>query len=592
MAMTACPALPRKRSRRLTAAAAAALVVLALPAGAHARATNGSIGNVAGSTQGFAGDGGPAGVALMNHPSDVAYQGDGSLLIADRDNSRVRIVTTDGRINSPVGDGSDAPDCNDVTAISGNPQELAKPRGVTAGAPGGGFLISDTGINCIRRFAPNGDLLRFAGAANGTAGASGDGGQARSAQLNAPGDVAVAGDGSVYIADTGNNLIRRVASNGTISTVAGTVQGFGGDEGPATAAKLSVPRDIAIAADGSLLIADTGNDRVRKVTPDGNIHTVAGGAGPGGAGDGDPAVSAQLNHPTSVVALPNGGFLLADASNNRVRRVTPLGAIFNVAGTVPGLGGDNGLAKDAKLNDPEGITARPGGGFAVADTTNARVRAVSDVGAVPGAVIKRSMNLETQAGAVMVRPAGTSAFLPLNEEDLVPFGSVIDTRRGFATIAVQRGNGGLEPATAFDGSFVASQGGTAADPVTELAMTDPLICGKTANQAKPANHAAAAALASPLASAAAFGRPAPVAFVAKKRKKAKYLRRLWTDAHGKYRIRGRRVVALEKGTKWRVMDACDRSSVTVARGSVIVRDLVRNKTRVVRAGQTFTVFAK
>jgi hypothetical protein len=264
--------------------------------------------------------------------------------------------------------------------------------------------------------------------------------------------------------------------------------------------------------------------------------------------------------------------------------VTPLGAIFTAAGTVPGLGGDNGLAKDAKLNDPEGITARPGGGFVVADTTNARVRAVSDIGAVPGAVIKRSMNLETQSGAVMVRPSGAPSFLPLNEEDLVPLGSVIDTRRGFARIAVQRGNGGLTPATAFDGSFTASQGGTSADPVTELAMTDPLTCGRTAKKAR--NHASAA-----LASAAAFGRPAPVAFVAKKRKPARYLRRLWVDAHGKYRIRGRRVVALEKGTKWRVMDACDRSSVTVASGSVLVTDLVRNKTRTVRAGKTFTVFA-
>jgi hypothetical protein len=571
--------------RRLFAVAAAALALLALPAAAHARAGDGSIANVAGTTEGFAGDGGPAGVALLDHPADVAYQGDGSLLIADRDNNRVRIVGTDGTINTAIGQGfSDATDCNDVS--NGNPMQLNRPRGVTAGAPGGGYLISDTGINCIRRVAPNGDLVRFAGAANGAAGAAGDGGQARSAQLSSPGDVAVAGDGSVFIADTGNNRIRRIAPNGVISTIAGSTAGFSGDGGPAAMAKLNGPRDLAVGSDGSLLVADTGNNRIRQISTSGIINTVAGSATPGPGGDGSPAVDAQLNSPTSLVALPNGGFLVSDASNDRVRRVTPLGAIFTAAGTQPGLGGDGGLAKNAQLNDPEGITARPGGGFVVADTTNARVRGVSDIGAVPGAAIKRSMNIEPSMGAVVVQPAGQRNFLPLKEEDLIPLGSTIDTRKGFATIAVQRGTGKLEPGFVFDGSFTVSQGGASADPVTELAMVDPLVCPTPAKKAK------ARKASTTLASTAAFSAPAPVAFTAAKRRpKAKYQRRLWVDAHGKYRIRSRRVAAIEKGTKWRVMDACDRSSVTVASGKVVVRDLKTNKLTTVRAGKTFTVFA-
>ena len=330
------------RTSRRFGLTALALLALTPPSVAFSQATDGTISTL----------------AQIADPADVAYAGD-TLLVADRASNFVRGVNPDGSVFTAAGTGDPASNCND-----GN-EDLTRPRGVTAGAPGGGFLV--TSGNCIMRVESNGDVFRFAGAADGGPGLSGDGGGARGARLRAPADTTVAPDGTVFISDTLNNLVRRVAPDGTITTVA--------------AGDLSLPRDVAVAADGSLLIADLGNHRVRRVAPDGVVSTVAGGPGQGFSGDGDPATTAQLNAPVGLVALPNNGFLVADGNNDRVRRVTPLGAIFTVAGGGPA--GDGGLAKDADLTRPEGITARPGGGFVIADTSANRVRAVTDVGAVP-----------------------------------------------------------------------------------------------------------------------------------------------------------------------------------------------------------------
>ncbi len=159
-------------------------------------------------------------------------------------------------------------------------------------------------------------------AGTGTAGFAGDGGAATSAQLNSPLGVAASADGGFLIADASNHRVRRVSPAGTISTVAGTATaGFAGDGGPATSAQLNFPVGVAASADGGFLIADNGNDRVRKVSPAGTISTVAGNGTFGFSGDGGAATSAQLNFPAGVAASADGDYLIADTNNNRVRRV-------------------------------------------------------------------------------------------------------------------------------------------------------------------------------------------------------------------------------------------------------------------------------
>src|SRR5207302_379593 len=191
-------------------------------------------------------------------------------------------------------------------------------------------------------------------------GSTGDGGPATAAKLNEPNGVAATADGGYLIADTSNHAIRQVSPTGTITTVAGTltVSGSTGDGGPATAAKLFTPDGVAATADGGYLIADTSNQAIRRVSPAGTITTVAGTLTvPGSTGDGGPATAAKLQGPDGVVATPDGGFLIADTSNSAIRRVSPAGRITTVAGTLSTSGstGDGGPATAAKLPNPSGV---------------------------------------------------------------------------------------------------------------------------------------------------------------------------------------------------------------------------------------------
>src|SRR5215470_128996 len=217
-------------------------------------------------------------------------------------------------------------------------------------------------------------------------GFSGDGGPATAAALNNPTGVAVTPDGGYLIADASNARIRRVSPAGTITTVAGTgTPGFSGDGGPASAAQLYAPSGVAAMPDGGFLIADTGNSRVRQVSPTGTITTVAGTGTPGFSGDGGPATNAQLgvNSPYSVAVTADGGFLIGDEVNARVRRVSPTGVITTVAGTgVHGTSGDAGPATAAQLNVPFGVAATPDGGFLIGDGSANRVRWVSPTGVI------------------------------------------------------------------------------------------------------------------------------------------------------------------------------------------------------------------
>jgi glucose/arabinose dehydrogenase len=369
-------------NRGLLAGAVVAVVAAAAIAGGQAAADDkdagtaaGTISTIAGSDPfgDFSGDGGPATAAALNEPAGVAVLPDGGYLIADAGNDRVRRVFPDGSIKTVAGTG------NYGFSGDGGPAaaaDLQAPIGLAV-LPDGGFLIADAAAARIRRVSATGVITTVAG--NGIRGFSGDGGPATAAEIFDPNGVAVLPDGGFLIAD-GDYVVRRVSPTGIISTVAGTgVQGNSGDGGPATAAQLDLPYSVAVTPDGGFLIADTGNRRVRRVSPGGIITTVAGTGAQGSSGDGGAATAAQLNYPTGLATTPDGGFLIADWFGNRVRRVSPTGVITTVAGTgTPAVftNGDGGPATAANLTMPFALATTPGGGFVFVEEGNAAVRLV------------------------------------------------------------------------------------------------------------------------------------------------------------------------------------------------------------------------
>ena len=275
--------------------------------------------------------------------------------------------------------------------------DLNYPRGLTA-LPDGGFLVTEAFGDRVRKVTADGEVVPFAG--SGVRGFGGDGGPATAAKFNLPHGTVLLPDGRVLIADTNNFRIRAVALDGTISTVAGTgTRTFGGDGGPATAARISAPRGIGGTGDGGYLIADSDNDRIRRVSPAGQITTVAGNGTRGFSGDGGPATAAALNAPYGVSALPDGSFYIAESGNHRIRRVAPDGTITTVAGTgAAGFSGDGGQAVLAQLNTPHAVEATPDGRLLIADMGNHRVREVGADGIIRTAAGTGTAGFSGEAG--------------------------------------------------------------------------------------------------------------------------------------------------------------------------------------------------
>lgn len=256
-------------------------------------------------------------------------------------------------------------------------QQPLQPSGVAYDAAGN-LYFADTNRQQVFESTLAGKLVVIAG--NGTQGFAGDGGAATAAELNNPTSVAVGSDGALYIADTGNERIRAV-QGGVMTIFAGTgVQGFAGDGGTATNARFDHPLALAIDASGAVLVADAGNQRVRRIAG-GVISTIAGSGVQGYGGDADPATAALLDTPGGLAVGADGSIYIADMHNQRVRRVSPAGVITTVAGTgVAGFGGDGGAATAAQLAAPRGLFVTADGTLLIADSNNQRIRSVSPQG--------------------------------------------------------------------------------------------------------------------------------------------------------------------------------------------------------------------
>ncbi len=285
---------------------------------------SGTITQFAGSGAGYSGDGGPALSARLSLPGSMAMDAAGNLFVADTQNLR------------------------------------------------------------IRRIAPSGIITTVAG--NGSHGTSGDGGPAVDAEFKNPSVIAADAAGNVFVGD--GNLVRKISVTGIITTLAGNgTAGFSGDGGPATSAQLSGVSGLAVDALGDLYVADFNNFRVRKVTPDGLITTVVGNGQDGEPEDGSPAVDAPLIGPTALAVDPSGNLFIADSDwddqISYIRKVSPDGIISTVAGqSFWGFGGDGGPAANAYLTAASGLAVDPIGNLYIADTYNDRIRKISPSGII------------------------------------------------------------------------------------------------------------------------------------------------------------------------------------------------------------------
>jgi sugar lactone lactonase YvrE len=364
-------------------------------------------------TAGYAGDGGLATNAQLNHPIGLAMDSAGNLYIADRGNYRIRMVSAGGMITTFAGDGQTGPNYGGLgdggQAINA---EISFAESVAVDSHGNVY-IADRMNSRVRMVGTNGVITTVAG--NGSFGFSGD----TASELNQPSAVAVDSSGNLYIADSGNNRIRMVAPGGTISTVAGTgTQGYSGDGGEATSAQIAVwgltadltgnlylyggdshirkissgtintieggvapagsvaasstqllyPEGLATDANGNVYFAEAGNHVVRKLGTDGTLTVVAGNGMPGYSGDGGSATGAQLNSPAGVAIDSKGNLYISDSGNNVIRKVTPDQNI----GTFVGGGGsvcpDSGAATDAQLLNPAGLAVDSQGDLFITDS--------------------------------------------------------------------------------------------------------------------------------------------------------------------------------------------------------------------------------
>jgi hypothetical protein len=284
---------------------------------------------------------------------------------------------------------------------------LDRPVGVSA--LNGKVYVSDTDANVLAELS-NGTTTAVAGSLSAY-GEHGDGGQAASASLYHPGGTAEDAAGDVYIADSGDNVVREVTAAGVIRRIAGTGfagLGYAGPFGfPATLSSLDHPQDVAVNAQGDVYIADTYNNRVVKVTPQGLAVTVAGDGTAGYSGDGRPAAFAELNEPAGVALDAQGNLYIADSASNLIRRVDArTGIITTVAGDyaadkpgggLGGFSGDGGPATSAQLNDPQGVAVDGAGDLFIADTFNNAVREVTPAGTITTVVNSASANSGTPA---------------------------------------------------------------------------------------------------------------------------------------------------------------------------------------------------
>jgi uncharacterized protein (TIGR03437 family) len=360
----------------------------------------------------YSGDGGAANAAAVNYPKGVAIDSAGNIYIADTNNFRVRRVSTTGTISTVAGNGANA---YSGDGGQGAAASLSDVTGVAVD-PTGNLYITDDSNRRIRKVSTSGVITTVAGV--GVQGYSGDGGPASAAMIGRAVALAFDTAGNLFYADSVNQVIRKIDTNGIITTVAGNgLEGFSGDGGPATAASMDFPIGVTVDGAGNIYIADGNNNRIRKVAG-GMITTVAGNGTGAFAGDGGQAVNASLNIPADVAVDLAGNLYIGDAGNNRVRVVSASGAISTLAGIDNnGYSGDGGPATAAMLNYPWGLAVSRTGTLYIGDRANSRIRTINQTiatGPVPSLVNNPAVNAASFVSGLAIAPGSIISIFGTN----------------------------------------------------------------------------------------------------------------------------------------------------------------------------------
>jgi len=324
-------------------------------------------------------DGSGAG-ALFNGPSGVATDGSGNVFVADTHNHTIRKVTAAGVVTTFAGTAgtSGSKDGTGITA------QFNFPEGVAVAVDASGNLlvyVADTQNNTIRKITSNGTVSTLAGSAGTSGGKDGTGAQA---SFSGPSSVAVDANGNVFVADTFNNTIRMVTSAGVVTTLAGTAGSSGSTDATGSAARFNAPSGVAVDKNGNVYIADKGNQTIRMITPAGVVSTPAGSAGSASGANGTGS-QARFSSPAAVAVDGNLNVYVADSANDTIRKITSAGVVTTIAGVAPGGGATSSGSADgtgftARFNGPLGVAVDSSGNVFVADTGNSTIRQ-----GVPGA---------------------------------------------------------------------------------------------------------------------------------------------------------------------------------------------------------------
>jgi sugar lactone lactonase YvrE len=368
--------------RLIPALATAALVTISVDA-------TEAVTTFAGSQGGVGHADGPATAARFSDPVGLAIDAAGNVLLADSGNHCIRRITPAGVVTTIAGTAGVPGSVDGTAAVA----RFDTPSAVAVGADGTVF-ISDTGNHTVRRLDRTGRVSTLAGKA-GSAGATN--GAASTARFNAPLGLAVSATGSVFVADSGNHLIRRINADGTVSTLAGVAESWGDEDGPAATARFNGPVGLVLDPSGALLVADALNHTVRRIAADGVVSTLVGSSSDAGFVDG-PAREARLGTPAELALDARGNLYVADALYHTIRRLGTDGRLATVAGLAGIDGGDNGAYTAARFFNPYGMAITPRGTLVVTDTYNATLRELVAPFALRVLVPGRAIQWESQPG--------------------------------------------------------------------------------------------------------------------------------------------------------------------------------------------------